>query len=38
MNNKVLVLGVGTSQIDIMQYLKDTAWWILACSYQHIFS
>lgn len=34
MGKKALILGVGNAQLDIIRYLKDKGWWILACSNQ----
>ena len=34
MNKKALILGAGNAQIDIIRYLKNEGWWVLACSNQ----
>ncbi|MGD7036993.1 ATP-grasp domain-containing protein [Methylotuvimicrobium buryatense] len=31
---KALILGIGSAQVDAIQYLKKHGWWVIGCSYR----
>jgi len=31
---KALILGTGAAQVDAIRHLRDTGWWVIACSYR----
>ena len=34
MMRKALILGTGAAQVDAIRHLRDTGWWVIACSYR----